>query len=149
MSAHRQPDEQPTLESLENRLRHLPQPEVPSGLEDRLLAAAALASPRRGNRFAGRWLLLAGTAALAACLLLAVRGWHHDRRLESVDRPVPLVLGETRVEWEPMSMHLRWAAAESPAAHDEFFDPAAAPFTWPVKLAGADLQPRGWNALLD
>src|SRR5947207_2007566 len=59
-------------ESLEARLRALPQPPVPADLEARLLAAIppARPAPRR------RWAVWAGVAgALAAACLLAVLAW--------------------------------------------------------------------------
>jgi hypothetical protein len=60
-----------SLESLESRLRALPPPAVPAGLEARLLAAipACLPAPRR------RWVARVGAAALAAAGLLAVLAW--------------------------------------------------------------------------
>jgi hypothetical protein len=57
---------------LEARLRALPAPPVPDGLEERLLAsiAADLSEPRRSP-----WLPRIGAMAVAACLLVAVCLW--------------------------------------------------------------------------
>jgi hypothetical protein len=68
MHPERRPNPDRSAESLEARLRALPQPPIPGGLEARLLAAIPL--KRRSRR---RWLVLVGVAsALAAACLLAV-----------------------------------------------------------------------------
>src|SRR6516225_5095973 len=68
MHPERRPNPDRSSESLEARLRALPQPPIPDGLEARLLATIPAARP--GRR---RWLVLVGVAsALAAACLLAV-----------------------------------------------------------------------------
>src|SRR5262245_35735495 len=72
MPPERRPSTDRSPEALEARLRALPRPPVPDGLEARLLAGvpAALPVPRR------RWPIWAGAAAaLAAACLLAVLAW--------------------------------------------------------------------------
>ena len=61
----------PAPESLEGRLRALPQPPVPAGLEARLLAAVPGARPIRRRR--ARW--IAAVGALAAACVLAALVW--------------------------------------------------------------------------
>lgn len=68
----------PHPESLEDRLRNLPQPAVPAGLEARLLAQIPMATqidrPRRTL-----WLGVVGASA-AACLLVVLFWPRHDAR---------------------------------------------------------------------
>ncbi len=71
MSPHR-PDHDETLDALADRLRRLPPPPVPEGLEARLLAAIP-AAPRRRVRLARSWIAAAVLLAAAAAVLLAVR----------------------------------------------------------------------------
>ena len=85
MHPERRPNPDPSPESLEAKLRALPQPAVPGGLEARLLVGIPAAmpippphptlSPWRGEgRVRGRWAVwvgVAGTAA-AACLLVVL-----------------------------------------------------------------------------
>jgi hypothetical protein len=85
MSFQRRPNSDRSPESLEARLRALPRPPIPSGLEARILAAIPARPssndelPRRGRSASRRWRRLtfwagASVAAAAACLL-AVRFW--------------------------------------------------------------------------
>ena len=72
MHPERRPSPGRSPESLEARLRALPQPPVPEGLEARLLAAvpSRMRAPRR------RWAVRALVAgALAAACLLAALAW--------------------------------------------------------------------------
>jgi ferric-dicitrate binding protein FerR (iron transport regulator) len=72
MHPDRRPNPDRSPEALEGRLRALPQPPVPAGLEARLLASipAARSISRR------RWVVLAGAAGvLAAACLAAVIAW--------------------------------------------------------------------------
>jgi hypothetical protein len=81
MHPERPPSPDRSPEELETRLRALPPPPVPAGLEARLLAAipGQLPVPRR------RWAVWAGVAAaLAAACLLAVLAWRRER-----NDPVP------------------------------------------------------------
>ena len=61
-----QPENDETLEALAQRLRYLPPPPVPSGLEERLLAT--IPSRRRASR-ARFWQAASILLAAAACLL--------------------------------------------------------------------------------
>ena len=72
MHPERRPSPSHSPESLEARLRALPQPPVPEGLEARLLAAGPARGPAPRRRWAVR-ALVAG--ALAAACLLAVLAW--------------------------------------------------------------------------
>jgi hypothetical protein len=81
MRSRRPPNSNESLESLEARLRALPQPPVPGGLESRLLAAmpvrASIVTRRSvlGPR-ARHFVIWAGaTLATAASCLLVVRFW--------------------------------------------------------------------------
>ena len=65
-----QPENDETLEALAQRLRYLPPPPVPSGLEERLLAT--IPSRRRASR-ARFWQAASILLAAAACLLCALR----------------------------------------------------------------------------
>src|SRR5262245_54067693 len=70
---HAEPSPNPgrSAEALAARLRSLPLPPVPDGLESRLLAAVPVLRPTRR-----RWIVRAGLAgALAAACLLAVLAW--------------------------------------------------------------------------
>jgi len=64
------PENDETFEALAHRLRCLPPPPVPAGLEGRLLAAIP---PRRRTRRARSWLAAAVLLASAACLLTTLR----------------------------------------------------------------------------
>jgi hypothetical protein len=88
MYTQKHPDAARSPESVEARLRALPQPPVPAHLEARLLAKTPLQLPVRP----WRWAIWAGAVgSLAAACLLAVFVWpRHDRK-----RPVPS-LGTTQ-----------------------------------------------------
>ncbi len=84
MRPKRLPNRARSPESLEARLRALPQPSVPADLEARLLATipAEMRIPRR------RWAVWAGVAGpLAAACLLAVFAWPRGDGNRPVPRP--------------------------------------------------------------
>jgi hypothetical protein len=78
------PDElnlDPSQRAIEARLRALPDPPIPAGLEGRLLAAIPTPVAMRGSspRVAARqgwWAVASTVAALTAVGLLAVFSWH-------------------------------------------------------------------------
>lgn len=72
MHPERRPSPDRSPEPLEARLRALPQPPVPPGLEARLLATVPAAMPAPRRRW-GVWVGMAG--ALAAACLLAALAW--------------------------------------------------------------------------
>jgi hypothetical protein len=76
-------DQSPEL--LEARLRALPQPPVPAGLEARLLAAIPADRPTQRRRWAGR----VGVAAMAAACVLAVLAWPRREAKGPVPSPPP------------------------------------------------------------
>jgi hypothetical protein len=72
---------EPSLRAIEARLRALPDPPVPAGLEHRLLAAIPTPVAMRGPSDAaferqGWWAVASAVAALAAVGLLAIFSWH-------------------------------------------------------------------------
>jgi hypothetical protein len=119
----------PSPESLEARLRALPQPPVPPGLEARLLAAVppGRSAPRR------RWAVWVGVAAaLAAACWLAALTW--PRRGDTGPAPSPSGRDFAhQVTPRPPSESpgvAAWARAGR--------DPEGAelpPFTWPLEEA--------------
>ena len=124
MHPERHPSPGRSPESLEARLRALPQPPVPEGLEARLLAAVPARGPAPRRRWGVR-ALVAG--ALAAACLLAVLAWHrHDGKAPA---PVKQEVAHhvTPRPPEPPSGVAVWARAGR--------DPEKAelpPFTWPL-----------------
>jgi hypothetical protein len=80
------PHETPDLEAIEDRLRRLPAPRVPEGLEARLIAAfparSALPVARAARRW--RWAVAAAVAAAAAvaCFML----WPRTREPDVTQR---------------------------------------------------------------
>ena len=72
MHPERRPNPDRSAEALEERLRALPPPTVPDGLEARLLANIPAERPTARRRWAV-WVGVAG--ALAAACLLAVLAW--------------------------------------------------------------------------
>jgi hypothetical protein len=115
-----------SLDSLEARLRALPPPPVPAGLEARLLAAtpARLPTPRR--RWGARAIAVAG---LAAAGLLAILAWPgRDGNNVIIGPPTSQTAAKVspRPTEEPNSM-----AALLKAQRD--LDEADPPsFTWPL-----------------
>ena len=117
------PENDETLEALARRLRNLPPPPVPAGLEGRLLAAIP---SRRKRRRAGRfWLGAAVLVGAAAAVLFAVRlpsgGEPPAVRVVVVPpvRPAPTV----------------WTYEQALRHSDDasvVLDQVAPPFAWPV-----------------
>jgi hypothetical protein len=116
------PDRSP--EALEARLRALPPPPVPTGLEARLLAAIPAARPRRPRR----WAVWFGGALAAACLLAALARYGRPGPGQ-VPRPAGSGLaahGVPRPEEEPHGSAAWWQARR---VLDEREIP---PFAWPL-----------------
>jgi hypothetical protein len=114
-----QPERRPNLprspESLEARLRALPQPPIPADLEARLLAGIPAALPIRRWRWAV-WVGLAGAAA-AACLLIVLAWPRRDRPAPSPPHaPEPIAV-------EPESGRML-DEDELPAFHWPFSEPS-------------------------
>jgi hypothetical protein len=121
MSPNRPNDD---LDALAERLRHLPPPPVPAGLEAKLLAAippAGSVRPAAGARRRTGLLVLAGALAAAAVLFAVLRGHFFGEPGGAPDglrpQPAPQV-----------------AAFDPPGRVNS--DPARVPasFEWPVQL---------------
>jgi hypothetical protein len=127
MHAERCPNPDHFSEALEARLRSLPLPPVPTGLEARLLAAIPAARPRRCRR----WAVRVGGALAAACLLAAL-AWYGRPGL--VPRPAGSDLaahGVPRPEEGPGRSAAWWQARR---VLDEREIP---PFAWPLPRTSA------------
>ena len=140
MSFQRRPNLDRSPESLEGRLRALPRPPVPSGLEARLLAVIPARPsnndelPRLVRRASRQWRLtiLAGAsvAAAAACLL-AVR-FRPEREDQHTD-PIHVA--------DPGSTKSRHQAAPRPKQSDppwftalhDLVETEMPTFTWPIQ----------------
>ena len=132
------PANDPALQNLKAQLRRLPQPPVPRELEAKLRAAIPVALPR--FRLAGRYrtslLWVTASAAIAACLLLAVLVRQSSRQPGHAKQEVkpasvddaPMVREEQRL------MDLRWDARATRQGRDAFSDPAVEPFSWPLEV---------------
>ncbi len=125
MHPERRPSPGRSPESLEARLRALPQPPVPEGLEARLLAAvpARVPTPRR-------WAVRALVAgALAAACLLAALAW--PRRDGQPPGPAPAKQEAARTVTpqppQPPPGVAAWARAGRDPERAEL-----PPFTWPL-----------------
>ena len=120
------PDNDETLEALGHRLRCLPAPPVPAGLEGRLLAAIP---PRRRLRRARSWLAAAVLLAPAACLLLLLRLPHGVVEPHSVKREiaVPAAANQGPTLWT-YEQALRGSDADASV----ILDRVGPTFTWPV-----------------
>jgi hypothetical protein len=124
MHAERRPNPGHTPEALEARLRALPPPPVPTGLEARLLAAI----PAAGTRRPRRWAVWVGGALAAACLLAAL-AWFGLPGPGAVPRPAGSGLaahGVPRPEEGPDRSAACWQARR---VLDEREIP---PFAWPL-----------------
>src|SRR5262249_55626403 len=122
MHSERRPNPDRSPEALEARLRALPQPPVPAGLEARLLAAIPAAPPAPRRRWAV-WVGLAG--ALAAACLLAVLAWpRRDGRGPDPSAPGPPVTPR------PPDASDRLAAWREARRVLDGAEPS--PFTWPL-----------------
>ena len=120
MSPHR-PDRDETLEALAERLRRLPPPPVPAGLEARLLAAVPAAPPtatRRLRRGAATAVLLA-----AASTLFALRLPNHE--------PAPQTAPPTADA--PTLWRYEQALRDSDGDAGVAVNRAVPPFEWPVE----------------
>ena len=85
MLSEKRPKPDGSPESLEARLRALPQPPVPAGLEARLLAAIPAKMPAPRQRRAVRVGVVSAVGAVAAACLLAVLAWPPARD----EKPIP------------------------------------------------------------
>jgi hypothetical protein len=143
MSDLKQPSNNPALDGLEAKLRRLPPPPVPDGLEARLVAAIPLVLPSSGARSRPaqrRWqqlIWVSCAAAVAAGVLLAVlaslRPPNHGAVVtDTIPATEPLSRPSRALETQ-MMMGLRCCAQTTDAQHDVFLDPAAAPFAWPLE----------------
>jgi hypothetical protein len=118
---------EPSHQSLEARLRALPAPPVPAGLEGRLLATIPAERTRRGpsdRAFArqGWWAVASTVAALTAVGLLAVFSWqggnekHVTAASPAADGLVGIVLSpvDERILQGAGDSTFRWPVQESP-----------------------------------
>lgn len=124
MHPERRPNPGRSPESLEARLRALPQPPVPEGLEARLLAAV----PARGSVPRPRWGVRAlVVGAVAAACLLAVLAWY--RRDGKAPAPAKQEVAHhvTPRPPEPPSGVAVWARAGRGLDAAEL-----PPFSWPL-----------------
>jgi hypothetical protein len=116
------------LDALADRLRALPAPPVPSGLEARLLAAVpdavAFAPGPRPRRWGGR-LALAGALAAAAVLLAVLLGRFVGQTDRPPDGPHPPPVPQAAAEQLPTLGNYR-------RAEDAALLPCS--FEWPVQL---------------
>src|SRR5262249_47205663 len=113
-------------ESLEARVRGLPAPPIPAGLESRLLSSVPATIPTslpRWPRYSG------ALAAIAAAVVLAVVVWQL--------RP-----GKSAIQGPPAPNSARVVQADSPSALDVAADPSARRildepelplFSWPIQ----------------
>jgi hypothetical protein len=111
-------------DSLKARLRHLPPPSVPAGLESRLLAGIPAGGPIRRWRW-NRWTV--GLGALAAACLMIALAW--PKRLEQPLNPED---GSRLATSGPTTLISPQSSQAAAGLRDE---PKMAPFTWPVDEA--------------
>ena len=139
MQFQRRPSSDRSLESLEARLRALPQPPIPSELEARILAAIP-ARPsnndelRHGRSSASRrWRLTvwagASVAAAAACLL-AVRFWPEPDHQHTA----PILVADPG-STESARQATPRPQSDSPwfMAHQDLVETEMPTFTWPIQ----------------
>jgi hypothetical protein len=125
MQSERRPNPDRSAEALEARLRGLPPPPIPAGLEARLLAVIP-AARRTSPRLAVRVLLV---GALAAACLLVVLAWQSRGR--RVPDPSPAKQHSAqRVIPRPLDNDASIAAWQSRQVLD---DPKMPPFAWPLE----------------
>src|SRR5688572_25756127 len=117
MHPERRPNPDRSAESLEARLRALPQPPVPAGLEARLLAA--IPAPRR------RWAVWAVAALAAACLLAALAWPRRDGAGPGPREPERQVVHRPPDDLDGIA-----AGREARRVLDGAEPP---PFTWPLE----------------
>jgi hypothetical protein len=113
-------------ELLEARLRALPQPPVPAGLEARLLAAITADRPTPRRRWAG-WVGVAG--AVAAACLLAVLAWPRREARDPAPRPPANGIAHQVAPRSPADAADLTAWRETRRILDGAEMP---PFTWPL-----------------
>jgi hypothetical protein len=116
----------PSPEALEARLRALPRPPVPAGLESRLLAAIPADRPTPRRRWAG-WVGVA--AAVAAACLLAVLAWPRREAKGPVPSPPPGDIVHQVAPRPPADVADLTAWRETRRVLDGAEMP---PFTWPL-----------------
>jgi len=114
-------------EELERRLRALPEPPVPEGLEARLLAAipADVGAVPRWRRPALWW---GAGAALAACLVIALLSW---RRRPDTGSPAIAHIKPPPATDQPRTS--QGPSVERPSrVSADAVEVASRPFVWPV-----------------
>ena len=139
MQFQRRPNSDRSPESLEARLRALPQPPIPGELEARILAAIPARPstsdelPRLAHSGSRRWRLTvwagASVAAAAACIL-AVRFWP-----EPGDQHIsPIVVADPGSTKSPSHATPR-PQSDSPwfMAHQDLVETEMPTFTWPIQ----------------
>jgi hypothetical protein len=120
------------LDALAARLRGLPEPPVPAGLEARLLAAIpGGGAPAPGPRPPRRWgrLLLGGAAAAAAVLLAFLLANFFGKTGPAPDRPAPPPAPPVAAAELPPTLG-NYRLADDTA-------PAPSSFEWPVQLTAS------------
>lgn len=118
----RPPENDGTLEALARRLRNLPSPPVPAGLEGRLLSAIP---PRKRRRLGRFWLGAAVLVGAAAVVLFTVR------LPSGVAPPVVRVVVAPPVRAAPTVWTYEQALRHSDDS-SVVLDQVAPPFAWPV-----------------
>jgi hypothetical protein len=117
------------LEALVARLRRVPEPPIPAGLEAKLLAAIpdaqALAAPRARRRSWGRRWLVGGLAAAAALLVMVIGSFFH-RPNPKENLPFPQPAPRLATHQPPAPRSARLIDGDAAFAPDSF--------EWPVQL---------------
>jgi hypothetical protein len=129
MQHERRPNPDQSPESLEVRLRALPQPPVPASLEARLLAAVPTTRPIQPRR---RLLWIGVVAALAAACLLVVLAWPRRHSTDSVPS-VPASHSAQQVV--PRQAEDSARVAQLPQIRRVVEDPDLPAFNWPLEKA--------------
>jgi hypothetical protein len=134
MNANRSNDD---LDALADRLRGLPEPPVPAGLEARLLAAIPAAGvfvPRPRRQLRWGWLPLAGVLTAAAVLLAIFLGYYFGKTDAPPDGPRGPPAPPLAVEPAPTLWNYRLAQYDSSGHDTSHADPLPSAFEWPVQL---------------
>lgn len=138
MHSDEEPKPDPSLEALAARLRAMPEPPVPAGLEARLLAAVSASRPVRvsplaANASADRqaWFALASTVlALAMVGLLAVLAWRGRGDVGSIS----VTATSPPADHNSLSAADDWAAiGMSPIDRRILSQSGLSSFRWPVQ----------------